>query len=144
MIGNTHAAAEWQCPVRSGQSTIMQGATTGGPCAQFARRIVGCDAAFGARADPMTATSAAAARISAFILCDYSFEVRPPDYWAASATTRIELETLQGADPPVSVHTRKCSFRALRRMTESPRIAPELSEAPGRAPQFEIVARSVA
>jgi hypothetical protein len=80
MIGNTHAAAEWQCPVRSGQSTIMQGAATGGPCAQFARRIVGCDAAFGARRSDG----------------GYSFEVRPPDYRAASATTRIELETLQG------------------------------------------------
>ena len=57
----------------------------------------------------MTATSAAAARISAFIFCDYSFEVRPPDYWAASATTRIELETLEGRGS-AELLIRRCQF----------------------------------
>jgi hypothetical protein len=57
----------------------------------------------------MTATSAAAARISAFIFCDYSFEVRAPDYRAASATTRIELETLEGRGR-AELLIRRCQF----------------------------------
>jgi hypothetical protein len=48
-VGNSHPAAERQRLVRGGQCTIMQSATAGRLCAQFACGIERGNAAFGAR-----------------------------------------------------------------------------------------------
>jgi hypothetical protein len=49
VIVNPHTAPERQCFMRGGQFAIVQSATASSPCAQFARRIMRCNATFGAR-----------------------------------------------------------------------------------------------
>ena len=86
MVGNTPAATEWQCPVRSCQRPIVQGATTGSPCAQFARRIVRCDAALGARRSD-DGRERSRRKEKCLHAVDYSVEGRPTDKVKACATT---------------------------------------------------------
>ena len=87
--------------------------------AQFARRIVGCDAGFGAcRSDDGYEHSRRKDR--AFIFCDLSFEVRPPRLPGSVCYATDRLETLQGrgvliAGVPLLVHL-EMLVRALRRV----------------------------
>src|SRR5262249_31041821 len=78
-------APERQCFMRGGQFAIVQSATASSPCAQFARRIMRCDATFGARRSD-DGRERSRRKEKCLHAVDYSVEGRPTDKVKACAT----------------------------------------------------------
>src|SRR4029453_15231934 len=108
-ISNAHTAPERQCFMCGGQFVIVQSATASSPCAQFARRIMRCNATFGARRSD-DGRERSRRKDKCLHAVDYSVDGRPP--------TKGEF-LLRSKQDGQHASARRCSFTLRREIIAS-------------------------